>query len=643
MNEIISYVSIPVISLILFAGLFLTIRFQGVQLRELLLSIKVLSGMMDQPSGKEQHTMFQAFLLSLAGVIGGSVVLAGTHILDSRTWSWFLIFAFIYAPIQFSVGATLSRNTRSIAVLAALALIGLQGVSQTSYTASIEMHLAWNPLAVGLIVTALSAGIVFAPVRIGASIFAWSGLLFVIYVIRNAFVGGPGSLPGLYFSTNPVHISSALLAALTLCEIARAPFLFVSVRSSGAKPALVSMLSVLLSPFVFAIVFYVLDAFIPSDVRTMSLAAIVGLVLWTASWMWTIRSFVPGSKGTLLSLAFALLPLAMQHTSYSMMVDILVFGSAAGGLALACFTVEAFLRSGEASQSLAELRESHRWEISKDIYLIFLTILPQNLVSRIFGWIAATPLPGFLREPIILAYSRAFGVTVEEAAKEIREYSSLNNFFIRYLKPGARPIEGDEKTIVSPVDGTVLRFGDITEGLLIQAKAMQYSLRDLLEFPDYLQDFEGGKFLVIYLSPRDYHRIHFPVGGTVPAFAYSPGDLFTVNPVAVERLDALFAKNERLATYIHNPRGTVALIKVGATNVGRIVLAYDSFKTNRWFRRPVFKRYATPVEAKRGDELGRFEMGSTVILLFGHNKIDFLPIIQEKNKVKFGQGIAKWK
>ncbi len=642
MSESIPFLSIPVVSLILVAGLFLTIRFRGVQFREFFLAWKVVSGMLDQPAGRERLTIFQTSLVAVSGMVGGSVLLSDTRVLESGNWLWLVFFVILYAPIQFSIGATASRG-RSYAVLAAVILLILQGISQTAYSASVEMHLAWPPLAMALIVAAFSAALVFSPAQIGGRIFAWIFLAVLVFALRGAWMGGGAAgFPQLYLSTNLSHIASALFGAITLCELARQPFLFSFSRIAPARAGLVSLLLAMISPFVYALTAYIMEAAAPADSWMISIAVAAGLILWSSSWMWSLRGFLPGQKGTIAALAFAILPFVMQHVSYSVMIEIITFGAAAGGLAFAFLTFEAFTKSAEAEKMLGELRAAHRWELSKDIYLLFLTILPQNFLSRAFGWIAATPLPGFVREPILLAYSRAFGVTVEEAAREIKEYSSLNDFFTRYLKPGARPIEGDNNVIVSPVDGTVLRFGDIVEGQLIQAKAMEYSLRDLLEFSEYLQDFEGGKFLVIYLSPRDYHRIHFPIGGEVPAFSYSPGDLFTVNPMAVERLDALFAKNERLATFIQNPRGTIALIKVGATNVGRICLAYDSFKTNRWFRRPLFKRYSPPIFAKRGDELGRFEMGSTVILLFPHGKVEFMPVIQEKNKVKFGQGIAKW-
>jgi len=363
------------------------------------------------------------------------------------------------------------------------------------------------------------------------------------------------------------------------------------------------------------------------------------MILWVVSWAIVLANY-SGLYGKYIAIIYPVLVAGSFFLKSSGFEYIAILWTGLVFLSLSC--VFAISGTNQASAEFNVLTTARKWEMSQDLYLILLTILPQNILSRMFGWVAATPLPRFMREPILLSYSRSFGVTVEEAEKEIKEYGSLNLFFTRNLKPGARPIEGDERTVVSPVDGTVMRFGEINDGQMIQAKAISYSLEDMLESPEYSQKFMGGRFLVIYLSPRDYHKIHFPVGGDVPAYTYVPGDLFTVNPIAVERLHALFSKNERLTTYIQNPQGWVALVKVGATNVGRIKLEYDKFVTNRWFRFRVDRSFSPVISAKRGDELGRFEMGSTVVLLFEKGTMDFLPVIREQAKLKFGQAIGRF-
>ena len=283
------------------------------------------------------------------------------------------------------------------------------------------------------------------------------------------------------------------------------------------------------------------------------------------------------------------------------------------------------------------------YEISKDFYLLILSAIPQNLVSRIFGWISYMHLPSFIMIPVLQAYSRVFKIDVNEAEKNIREYPSLNRFFTRALKEGARIVDKEKTSIISPVDGTVSRYGDVKSGKMIQAKGIDYSLSDLLESSKYLENFREGKYVVIYLSPRDYHRIHSPVEGKILGYTYTPGKLFAVNEIAVKGLHGLFPKNERLTTYIKNSSGMVGLVKVGAVNVGRIRVNYDTIHTNRWIRIARHESYDVPFGVSKGDEVGRFEMGSTVILLFEKGTVNFSQNIQEGRSIKFGQVIGHYK
>ena len=282
------------------------------------------------------------------------------------------------------------------------------------------------------------------------------------------------------------------------------------------------------------------------------------------------------------------------------------------------------------------------YEVSKDFYLLLLSAIPQNLVSRLFGWISYMHLPSFVMIPVLQAYSRIFKIDVNEAEKNIREYPSLNRFFTRALKEGARTVDPGKKSIISPVDGTVSKFGEIHQGKMIQAKGIDYSLRDLLESSRFLDSFKEGSYMVIYLSPRDYHRIHSPVDGKILGYTYTPGKLFAVNEIAVKGLYGLFPKNERLTTYIKNTNGMVGLVKVGAVNVGRIRVNYDSVHTNRWIRFAQHDVYDVPFTVNKGDEVGRFEMGSTVILLFEKGIMKFLPGVKEGQSVKFGQALGQF-
>jgi len=295
--------------------------------------------------------------------------------------------------------------------------------------------------------------------------------------------------------------------------------------------------------------------------------------------------------------------------------------------------------------SLFELKkyldERHvRYEISKDFFLFILVLLPQHLYSRLLGWISYIHLPRFIMLPFLRAFVRYFHIDVDEAEMALHEYPSLNRFFTRSLKEGARTVDRRKNSIVSPVDGTVSRFGEITEGRMIQAKGIDYTLSDLLESSRYRDRFEDGSYIVIYLSPRDYHRIHSPHEGKIIGYSYTPGKLFAVNRIAVSGVAGLFPKNERLTSFIETDSGLIALIKVGAVNVGKIRVNYDTIRTNRWIRFASRKTYKEPFPIDRGEEVGRFEMGSTVILLFEKGRMKFSPEIKNEKPLRFGDVIG---
>lgn len=609
------------------SGLFLTIRFRAVQIRGFFTSWKIVSGMLDQPQKPEHVSQFKAFLAALGGMAG-----AGLFGMDPQHGPWLFLACLIVAPLQFALAAALRSAPAGLktagallALTAGTAFAAVQGAAQ---------HPATETMAANVILAVACFGLVLLWLRAAGWIAHAAGLIALL-LAAGGLVNGAFS--DVFYIRLP-RLSSAVVLVLLLAELLRTSYVFSLVRSSPERSGFSAMLLLMCAPIVAFALWHGRQIFQLGDFNVPSM---VLLSLWLFSWAFFVRAAF-GRAAVLAALVFVGVFTASRLVVFpGPAMYWLAIGASLAALLVFVFT--ALRGASSTASALSDFDKRHKWLVGQDIYLMFLTILPQNLVSRLFGWVAATPLPGFLREPVLLAYARAFGVTVEEAEKEIPQYKSLNKFFTRYLKPGARQLEGDERTVVSPVDGTVLRFGDITQGLMIQAKAMTYSVADLLEREEYLDRFEGGKFLVIYLSPRDYHRIHFYAAGKVPCYTYSPGDLFTVNPAAVERLEALFAKNERLTTYLESPRGLSAIVKVGATNVGRIRLEYDNYWTNRWFRRAFHKKYEVPVAVERGQEMGRFEMGSTVILLFEKNSVEFLPVIAEKNKVRFGQGIAKWK
>ena len=241
---------------------------------------------------------------------------------------------------------------------------------------------------------------------------------------------------------------------------------------------------------------------------------------------------------------------------------------------------------------------------------------------------------------ILKAFSRMYGIEPNEMELPLKRYTSLNSFFIRNLKTGSRTIDAKKKAIVSPVDGKVLSFGLLSAGDMIQSKGIPLKLREILNHHTLYPKFKKGIWMTIYLAPQNYHRVHSPVTGSVIARSYSPGRLLPVNELAVNLVRDLFSKNERLTSYMKTEFGYVALTKVGATNVGKIKLSYDtSANTNGWFRSPQNHEYEIPVPIKKGEELARFEMGSTVILFVENDRAKWLNL-KEKQNVQLGQSIG---
>lgn len=288
-------------------------------------------------------------------------------------------------------------------------------------------------------------------------------------------------------------------------------------------------------------------------------------------------------------------------------------------------------------------RYPHRYDLFIKLYVFLLSALPKNTLSKLMGLLAGLQLPRFVMIPVLLAFAKIYKINVKEAELEVKDYSSLNNFFTRALKNGARIIDESNEVIVSPVDGTVLKYGSLEEGKLLQSKGRESSLKELLGSTKYYERFLGGSFITLYLSPQDYHRIHTPVGGNIVSYFYQPGKLFPVNQIAVNTINRLFSRNERLITFMENNHGLTAVIKVGATSVGKIRVTYDhALKTNGWWRNTREFQYETPISMDKGAELGRFEMGSTVMLLFEKDMAELLEV-EEKQKVRVGQPIAVYR
>ena len=243
--------------------------------------------------------------------------------------------------------------------------------------------------------------------------------------------------------------------------------------------------------------------------------------------------------------------------------------------------------------------------------------LPTALASRLTGRLARVPVPAPLRRPLLGGVARILGMDLSEAAEPVRAFRSLDEMFVRHLKPGAREWPAEDSVPGSPVDGIVGQRGEITGGRLLQAKGRDYTAADLLDDRSLAERFEGGTFLTLYLAPRHYHRIHAPVSGSLARARHVPGRLLPVNAPAVRLVDRLFPRNERLSVLIEGDAGLVAVVAVGAFNVGRITADFDEgLVTNRRGARAETRVYHPPVKLGRGEPLMAFHLGSTVVLLF---------------------------
>jgi len=268
-------------------------------------------------------------------------------------------------------------------------------------------------------------------------------------------------------------------------------------------------------------------------------------------------------------------------------------------------------------------------------------LLPKKLVTQLAGRFAGARL-GDVTHAAIRRFVARYGVDMSEAANpDIASYASFNDFFTRPLREGARPLAPAD--YVCPVDGAISQFGAIERGQIFQAKGHSYSTRALLAGDAALAaGFEHGQFATLYLSPKDYHRIHMPCAGRLLRMVYVPGELFSVNPTTARGVPGLFARNERVVCEFDTARGPFVLVLVGATIVGSMATVWHgvvnpprSGEIRRW-------SYENQgVELKQGDEMGRFLLGSTVVLLWPRATLKFNPDWAPGGAVRVGQMMGK--
>ncbi len=267
-------------------------------------------------------------------------------------------------------------------------------------------------------------------------------------------------------------------------------------------------------------------------------------------------------------------------------------------------------------------------------------VLPHHAISRLVYF--ATRLKGPFVQPMINWFIKTYSVDMREAEQpEIEDYESFNEFFTRPLKASARPIAPGDNIICCPADGTVSQSGPIEEGRIFQAKGQDYSVLELLGGNQAMaSQFGDGKFITVYLAPYNYHRLHMPLGGRLKKMIHVPGRLFSVAPWTVQEVPRLFARNERLVCEFETTAGPMVLVLVGAINVAAIETVWSGLVTPPAGKKVSEFDYGhTKKEFNKGDEMGRFNMGSTIIVLTP-KQVEWLPHISEGQTVKMGQLIG---
>ena len=276
-----------------------------------------------------------------------------------------------------------------------------------------------------------------------------------------------------------------------------------------------------------------------------------------------------------------------------------------------------------------------------------LLVLPHHLLSSIVRAVTRWRVDWF-KNLIISAFIRHFRVDMSEATDSSPEhYPDFNSFFTRSLKPGVRPQPDMPDAIASPVDGRISQLGTISDGCLLQAKGRDFSLIDLLGGDaERAQAFQGGKFATLYLSPRDYHRIHMPCDGRLMETVFIPGRLFSVAPHTTRTIPNLFTRNERLIALFETSSGPMAMVLVGAIFVACMETVWEGViqPSRQGIRIRTFNTSnAEKIRLQRGDEMGRFNMGSTVILLYGPEQADWNPDLAAGQPLRIGQTMGNVK
>ena len=269
-------------------------------------------------------------------------------------------------------------------------------------------------------------------------------------------------------------------------------------------------------------------------------------------------------------------------------------------------------------------------------------LLPHHWLSRFAGLVSRCEA-GWLRRPVIRWFIGHYGVDMNLAVEPNPEaYANFNQFFIRRLKPSVRPISSEVRAVVSPADGVISQMSSVREGQLLQAKGISYSLTALLGGDESLaSSFVGGEFMTIYLSPKDYHRVHMPLAGQLERMVYVPGRLFSVNAFSTASIPNLFARNERVVCWFKTEAGPMVVVLVGAMLVASIHTVWHGQVAPHSPAKIVTTTYPEGnIHLNKGEELGYFELGSTVIILFPPDVLRWKSELQANSNVIMGQEIG---
>ncbi|MEK5754553.1 MULTISPECIES: archaetidylserine decarboxylase [Acinetobacter] len=274
--------------------------------------------------------------------------------------------------------------------------------------------------------------------------------------------------------------------------------------------------------------------------------------------------------------------------------------------------------------------------LKQQLFIQAQKVVPQHRLSRVVGKIAASENP-IVKTAVIAAFKTKYGIDMSIAEQtNALKFKSFNDFFTRGLRTGVRAVDADSTAIVSPADGAISQLGKIENGDVFQAKGQKFTVENLIADPQLAEPFKNGEFATVYLSPRDYHRVHMPFAGTLTETLYVPGELFSVNQTTAENIPGLFARNERMVCLFDTELGRMAVVLVGAM----IVAGIETVATGKVKPSGRIELNQHNLFLEKGAELGRFYLGSTAVILFEENKMQWDEKFKANSTVLMGEALG---